>query len=92
MTMYSVEIVQNAEKEYFKLPESAKRRIQELILSLEMEPRPRGAKKLRETDYYRVRSGDYRIVYSIEDKARLTLARIYLSARRPHPMCYNVAG
>ena len=71
MPRYSVEIVQKAEKEYFKLPESVKHRIQELILSLETEPRPMGAKKLRETDYYRVRSGDYRIIYSIEDKARL---------------------
>lgn len=71
MPRYSVEIVQKAEKEYFKLPESVKHRIQELILSLETEPRQMGAKKLRETDYYRVRSGDYRIIYSIEDKARL---------------------
>ena len=71
MSQYSVEIIQKAQKEYLKLPESVKHRLQELILSLETEQRPVGAKKLRETDYYRIRSGDYRIVYSIDDKARL---------------------
>jgi mRNA interferase RelE/StbE len=71
MARYSVEIIPKAGKEYLKLPESAKLRLRELILSLETEQRPIGAKKLRETDYYRIRSGDYRIVYSIDDKARL---------------------
>jgi len=70
MARYAIEIVQNAEKEYLKLPQSVKRRIQELILSLENEPRPLGSKKLKETSYYRVRSGDFRIVYSIDDKSR----------------------
>jgi mRNA interferase RelE/StbE len=71
MARYAIEIVQKAEKEYLKLPQSVKRRIQELILSLEEEPRPFVTKKLRETEYYRARSGDFRIVYSIDDKARL---------------------
>jgi mRNA interferase RelE/StbE len=71
MARYFVEIVQKAEKEYLRLPQSVKHRIQELILSLEIEPRPSGSKKLKETAYYRVRSGDFRIVYSIDDKARL---------------------
>ena len=71
MARYSVEIISKAGKEYLKLPESAKLRLRELILSLETEQRPIGAKKLRETNYYRVRSGDYRIVYSIDDQARL---------------------
>lgn len=70
MARYAIEIVQKAEKEYLKLPQSVKRRIQELILSLENEPRPVGSKKLKETSYYRVRSGDFRIVYSIDDKFR----------------------
>ena len=71
MARYAIEIVQNAEKEYLKLPQSVKHRIQELILSLEIEPRPSGSKKLKETAYYRGRSGDFRIVYIIDDKARL---------------------
>ena len=71
MVIYSVEIVPKAEKEYLNLPQSVKKRFQEIILSLEKDPRPFGSKKLRETDYYRLRSGDYRIVYSIDDKSRV---------------------
>lgn len=71
MANYAVEIVRRAEKEFLNLSPTVKQRIQELILSLEMEPRPCGAKKLKETPYYRIRSGDFRIVYSIDDKAEL---------------------
>ncbi len=71
MAIYSVEIVPKAEKEYLKLPRAVKSRFQEIILSLEKEPRPFGSKKLRETDYYRLRNGDYRIVYSIDDRSRV---------------------
>jgi mRNA-degrading endonuclease RelE of RelBE toxin-antitoxin system len=41
-----------------------------MLLSLEKDPRPFGSKKLRETDYYRP-GGGYRIVYSVDDKAKL---------------------
>ncbi len=71
MAAYAVEIVPKAEKEYLKLPESAKDRFQEIILSLEKDPRQFGSKKLRGTDYYRLRSGDYRMIYSIDDKSRV---------------------
>jgi mRNA interferase RelE/StbE len=90
MARYSVEIVQKAEKEYLKLPQSVKRRIQELIISFELQPRPPGSKKLKETAYYRVRSGDFRIVYSIDDKSRIVkilsiaTAKKYTDHSDPH--------
>ncbi len=70
MARWRVEIVRKAEKEYLSLPPDVKKRIRSRILSLESNPRPPGSKKLKETDYYRLRSGDYRVVYSIytEDK------------------------
>jgi mRNA interferase RelE/StbE len=71
MAVYSVEIVSKAEKEYLRLPQSVRNRFQEIIFSLEKDPRPFGSKKLRETDYYRIRRGDYRIVYSVDDKSRV---------------------
>lgn len=71
MSKYSVEIVSKAEKEFLKLPESARIKIRKQILSLENNSKPFGYKKLKETDYYRLRSGDYRIVYSINDKAKV---------------------
>ncbi len=71
MGKYSVEIVPKAEKEFLKLPESIKNRIREKILQLENNPRPFGAKKLRETEYYRLRIGDFRIIYSIHENTKL---------------------
>ena len=65
---YTVEIVSRAEKEYLKPSSPVRDRIGRKILSLEENPRPFGSKKLRETDYYRMRAGDYRIVYSVDDE------------------------
>jgi mRNA interferase RelE/StbE len=70
MDKYSVEIISKAEKEFMKLTESARVKIRKQILSLEENPRPFGYKKLKETEYYRIRCGDYRVVYSIDDKAK----------------------
>lgn len=67
---YIIEIVPRAEKEYLKLPGSIQSRIKQNILSLETNPRPIGSRKLRESSYYRIRTGDYRIVYSINDDAK----------------------
>jgi mRNA interferase RelE/StbE len=67
---YSVKIIPRAEKEYSKLPAAVQDRIRKRIISLEENPRPFGSKKLKETDYYRIRIGEYRIIYSIQDKSR----------------------
>ena len=40
------------------------------LLALENEPRPLGASKLEGSDAYRIRVGDYRVVYLIDDRAR----------------------
>jgi len=49
MGKYAVEIVTKAEKEFLKLLEPTRTTIRKRILSLEDNPRPSGAKKLRET-------------------------------------------
>lgn len=72
---YKIVINTSAEKELKKLPAKIQDKIFAKIDSLAQEPRPHGVKKLKEFDlpnlvfdsYYRVRAGDYRIVYSIED-------------------------
>lgn len=71
MGKYSIEIISKAEKEFMKLPESARVKVRKQILLLEADPMPFGHKKLKETDYYRVRSGNYRVVYSIDDKTKV---------------------
>jgi len=70
MGEYSVVIVSKAEKEFLKLPARVKASLTKKILSLEDNPRPLGAKKLKETDYYRIRVGDFRAIYSIDDNER----------------------
>lgn len=65
---YEVRIVHAAEKEMDKLPSAIHARIGNKILSLEDNPRPRGVNKLSGREEYRLRVGDYRILYTIYDK------------------------
>lgn len=67
MGKYTVEIIPKAEKEFLQLPEKVKTSITKEILSLEDNPRPFGAKKLKHTEYYRIRVRDFRAIYSIDD-------------------------
>ena len=64
--MYRVVISRTAEKQLKKLPGDIQRKIAAIIVSLEIEPRPYGSKKLSGTSStYRIRVGDYRIIYDI---------------------------
>ena len=65
---YKILIKRSAKKELDKLPTKDLRRIVDKILTLANEPRPPGCEKLSGEEKYRVRQGNYRIVYSIEDK------------------------
>lgn len=68
MSNYTVNFKKSAVKELYKLPNREVFRIIKLIDKLSTEPRPRGCKKLKGyRDLWRVRSGNYRIIYSIED-------------------------
>lgn len=68
---YSLIITASAERELKKLPDKETKRIIQRIDSLAFNPRPAGCKKLRGTkDEYRVRSGDYRILYRLEEYSR----------------------
>ena len=69
MRKYQIIIKKVALKELKKLPKQEIARISKLIKSLSDEPRPRGCKKLKSYDnLWRVRSGNYRVIYGIEDK------------------------
>jgi len=67
---YTVQIKPAAEKEMDRLPAKTFDRAALAILSLESNPRPRNCKKLRGVDEYRLRVGDYRILYTIADAPR----------------------
>ncbi|MES2392895.1 MAG: type II toxin-antitoxin system RelE/ParE family toxin [Acidobacteriota bacterium] len=75
---YVVELKRSAQKELEQLPNAIIARIVAKLESLEENPRPAGCKKLKGGDAeYRVRVGEYRIVYFIEDaKVIVTITRI----------------
>jgi mRNA interferase RelE/StbE len=67
--MYRIFIKRSAERELAALPARIKERIEQRILGLENDPRPRGAKKLQGQESYRLRVGDYRVLYTVDDEA-----------------------
>lgn len=65
--MYKVLIEKNAQKQLEKIAEPDYSRIKVAILDLAINPRPPGCKKLRRREGYRIRQGNYRIIYEIHD-------------------------
>jgi mRNA interferase RelE/StbE len=75
--VYKVELRRNALKALDKIQPQERSRISSALLKLEQEPRPRGVEKIRNTELWRIREGDYRIVYNIEDNRNLvTIVKI----------------
>jgi len=71
---YRVEVAPAAVRQLRKLDRAAQRRVQAAIELLATEPRPSGAKKLVDGNgEWRVRTGDYRVVYEIQDNVLLIL-------------------
>lgn len=71
---YRLHIKSSAEREMARLPKPIRERIDLRIHELTEEPRPDGAIKLAgHSDLYRVREGDYRIVYVVEDEKLIVL-------------------
>ncbi|MBB1482651.1 type II toxin-antitoxin system RelE/ParE family toxin [Tessaracoccus sp. MC1865] len=71
---YRIEVAPAAVRQLRKLDRGAQRRVQAAIELLASRPRPSGAKKLVGGDgEWRVRTGDYRIVYEIHDNVLLVL-------------------
>ena len=71
MSSYRVALASSAEKELDRLPKKVIGRIIPRLEQLASAPRPPGCKKLKGGDKeWRIRVGDYRIVYEIDDTAR----------------------
>ena len=68
--MYKILISKSAERELDYFSENILVRVLKSIRKLEINPRPAGCKKLKGNDetLYRIRTGDYRIIYSIDDE------------------------
>jgi mRNA interferase RelE/StbE len=75
---YTVIVAPAAKRDLKRLPAEALRRVAEAIDHLADEPRPHGSVKLQgATDLYRIRIGDYRVVYQIHDRQlRVLIVRV----------------
>ena len=72
MADYSITFARSARKELEKLPTSTAQRIIERIEVLLIDPRPTRSVKLQgNRNLWRIRVGDYRVIYSVDDAARI---------------------
>ncbi|MBI5245687.1 MAG: type II toxin-antitoxin system RelE/ParE family toxin [Elusimicrobia bacterium] len=77
---YRLELESKALKEFDKLPKERRVLLGEVFDDLQINPRPPGAKKLAASDGYRVRCGDYRVLYTVDDPAKRV--RVYRVGHR----------
>jgi len=78
---YSLEFKRSVQKDVRAIPKRDLQRILGRIEALRDDPRPPGSVKLSGEEYYRIRQGDYRIVYEIIDD-RLVVVIIAVGHRR----------
>ncbi len=71
---YQIRFTPSASRDLHRLSPSLRQRLDKRLLKLTEEPRPRGCKKLAgKADRYRIRVGDYRILYEVQDEVLLVL-------------------
>jgi mRNA interferase RelE/StbE len=75
---FAVVFAAAAARDFRKLPADVQRRIRPKVDALAANPRPAGAEKLAgREDSYRIRIGDYRVLYRVEDEAvRVLVVRV----------------
>jgi mRNA interferase RelE/StbE len=77
MAKYKILIKESAIKELENVPKKSLKQIIKRIESLSDNPRPKGSQKLSAQERYRIRQGDYRIIYSIlDDQATVHVFKI----------------
>lgn len=67
MSRYAVSINRRAQKNLAAVPTDLYERIKKALIALGDDPRPMGSRKLKTRDAYRIRVGNYRVVYEIDD-------------------------
>jgi len=67
---YGLSILRKAQKELGQLSPDTFERIRDAIRGLAQEPRPPGCRKLTGRDGWRIRIGDFRVIYEIDDHRR----------------------
>jgi mRNA interferase RelE/StbE len=67
---WQIEIARDARKEFAGLHPQMQVRVSKAILALEKNPFPSGCKKLKSRDGFRIRIGDYRVLYLADTKLK----------------------
>ena len=81
MANYNIYFRKSVAKELSKLPNPTLQKVIKRIEALAIDPRPVGCEKLTGQEFYRIRQGNYRIVYSIQDN-ELTVWVVKISHRK----------
>jgi len=69
MALYKIAFAKSARKELEKLPPQIAFRVLDRVEALREDPRPSGALKLKgDSNLWRIRIGNYRVIYSIDDR------------------------
>ena len=77
MASYKIEVAKKVRKSFQNIPKKDALRILQAIEHLAEDPRPAGAKKLKDEELYRIRIGVYRIIYEIvEDTLIITVVKV----------------
>ena len=71
--VYRVQIRRRAQKQLNRIQEEHRERIIEAVYALSKDPRPHNSRKLEGREGYRLRVGDYRALYRIDDETREVL-------------------
>lgn len=74
-------VMPKAERQFLRLDKSVQGRVAEMMSALRDIPRPHGCLKMKGGDSYRVRVGDYRVVYEIHDRT-ITVIVVKIAHRR----------
>ncbi len=78
---YSLFILRRAQKELSALPIESYERVKQAIQGLGDDPRPAGSKKLTGREGWRIRVGDYRVIYEVDD-ASASVTVLHIGHRR----------
>jgi mRNA interferase RelE/StbE len=75
--MYRIELRRKAQRALDRLPKDDFNAVLGVVKDLAHTPRPKGMEKIKSAGFWRIRQGDYRIVYSIDDGQKMvTILRI----------------
>jgi mRNA interferase RelE/StbE len=81
MAKYKISLRKSAVKELGDIPKKDLQKVVRKIQILATNPRPQGSQKLSQKEQYRIRQGNYRIVYSVQDK-ELTIYIVKIGHRK----------